>query len=190
MIQKTIFIYILSCLALSCNERSKDKSPESIDLCTEYTINEIWNDSLLLQNYFLNYFEEPNKDDITKDKLLKFVRIINYRKDDTCSIYTFKIGTTCTNLSIKKTEPVFFNLMKSNSTELNKNIVYIYERKIFYFVNFKELTSHLSNLYVIQAPYEEENKTQVEYFDGEKYNTQFYKSYDIAFLEQIIIKLK
>lgn len=190
MIQKIILIYILSCLVLSCNERSKKETLESIDLCTEYTINDIWNDRILLQNYFLKYFEEPNEQDIIKNKLQKFVRIINYRKDDTCSIFTFKIGETCTNLSIKKTEPVFFSLMKSNSTELNKNIVYMYERKIFYFVNFKELKSQLSNLYMIQAPYEEENKTQVEYFDGEKYNTQLYKSYDIAFLEQIIIQLK
>ena len=185
-----MYICILSCLVLSCNERLKEKSIESIDLCTEYSINKLWNDRILLQNYFLNYFEEPNEYEITKNKFSKFIRIINYRKDDTCSIYTFRISRSCTNLGIKKTSPTFFNLMKSNTLEINKNVAYEYQRKIFYFIDFKELTSRLSNLYLIKGSFEQENKTQIEYFDGENFHQQFYVAYDISSLEEIILNLK
>lgn len=188
--KKIIFISFISCLVVSCIERPKGKYIESIDLCTEYSINDIWKDSIMLQNYFLEYFEEPNEHEITKNKLAKFVRIINYRMDDTCSIYTFKIGATCTSMSTKKTEPFFFNLVKSNSTGLNKNVVYLYERKVFYFLDFKDFIAELSNLYVIKATFDEENKTQFEYFDGQKYHQQFYTAYDDLKLEEIILKLK
>lgn len=187
---KLILLTFISIIIGCINNAKNAHSSSSIDLCEDYSVNKILNDTTLLENYFLSFFEEVNKEKILSKKDFKFIRVINFNTDDTCSIFSFSFSNKCMQLGAKKSNSMYFNLIENQSMTLFKNVSYLYNRKILYFSDYQTIKGNIENLDLKISDQKSNNFTSVEYYDGIQYSKVKYALVDIEKFEDIINKLK
>mgnify|MGYP001176994764 CR=1 FL=1 len=192
---RELFIYFCFLIFIDChNTKKKNQTKTDINICTNYSINEVYNDSILENTIRLEYFNELSVETILNNKDKPFIRLIFYDETDTCSIISFIIKDDCSFVEIKRSLPKYFNLINFDAGEqhnLYQNIEYNYHRKVLNFYNYENVVKHIYNGDFTQIPSTKPKKFVIlENFNGVKYENLYTDKLTFEFVNRFIETLK
>ncbi|MBK8390111.1 MAG: hypothetical protein IPL23_12860 [Saprospiraceae bacterium] len=154
----------------------KKQTKSNFNICTNYSINEVFNDSILENSIRLEYFNEMSEETVIKNSGRPFIRLMFFDEIDTCSIISFQTKDNCSIVEIKRSSPKFFNLINFDpgmEHNLYQIIEYNYKRKVLNFYKYENVINLIKND-LKQIPFTKPEKfVIIEIFDGAKYEKYF-----------------
>jgi hypothetical protein len=181
-------------ICISCNTaKEKNQTKNDFNICTNYSINEVFNDSILENTIRLEYFNEQSVESIKKNKNQPFIRFMFFDEIDTCSIISFIIKDNCSIVEIKRSLPKYFNLINFDPGEqhnLYKTVEYKYKRKVLNFYKYEAVVNFVYSDFA-QIPLTKPKKFVIlENFNGVKYEKLYSDKVTFYSLNKFIESLK